>query len=382
MAELKLLSLGLSLLLAAAIIFIAISFRYDLTAQAVLFKILSRVGLRFERLRPAAALTAYHRKTSGNAWHRPTLLNLETSDGSGQVTHPDVVYIPEGFGEKKWTYWMVCTPYPDRDARYENPELFVSFDGINWTVPPGLKNPLVPAPIISGDHHSDPDVLFHLGHLWLFYRQTIRSKTPREDSLFLMKSADGVRWSAPAEILCDKTGRELLSPAVIHDGAEFLMWTVELSGEEFLIMRRSSPNGVAWSAPGICKLKGLEAPRHAWHIDVIQDNGRLSAALVSCIGKGGGQSRIHYAQSDDHGLSWATDGFLFDRAYEFESGVQYRGSLLGREKEPGSYDLWYSAGNSRMLFSIAHVRLTRDHNRMLPYQLKTEPGNERSQKRA
>jgi len=267
-----------------------------------------------------------------------------------------------------WTYWMACTPYPRRDAQFENPEIFVSFDGTNWAVPFGLKNPLVPTPVTTGDHHSDPDLLFHRDHLWLYYRQTLRSKNPHENRLFLLKSRDGVRWSDPVEVLCDKAGRELLSPAVIFDGRQFLMWTVEICDTTFMIVRRSSPNGVEWSAPLVCKLTGLEMPRHVWHIDVMQESERFSAVVVSCVGKGGGKSRIHYAYSEDQGLSWTTEGFLFDQIYEFEAEVQYRGSLLRREGQPWAYDLWYSAACSRQLCSIAYVRLTRNHNRLLPSQ--------------
>jgi hypothetical protein len=137
-----------------------------------------------------------------------------------------------------------------------------------------------------------------------------------------------------------------------------------------MIVRRSSPDGVEWSAPVACKLTGLEMPRHAWHIDVIHESERLSAALVSCVGKGGAKSRIHYAFSEDQGLSWATEGFMFDQIHEFEAEAQYRGSMLRREDQPGAYDLWYSAECSRQLCSIAYVRLTRDHNRLLPSQLK------------
>jgi len=370
----------LSALLVCALLFISLSFRYDLTSRAVLFKILSRLGIQSGRFRPAEFATPYQRLKNGStALHRPVLLNLETEDGSGQVTHPDVAYIPEGFGQSKWTYWLACTPYPHRNAQFENPEIFVSFDGINWAVPFGLKNPLVPSPAVTGDHHSDPDILFHDDHLWLFYRQTIRSKTPNENRLLLLKSRDGVRWSSPVEVLCDKTGRELLSPAVIHDGYQFLMWTVEICDEKFMLVRRSSFDGVVWSAPVECNLTGLETPRHAWHFDVLQESERLSAVLVSCVGKGGGKSRIHYAYSENQGLSWATEGFLFEQAYEFEAEVQYRGSLLRREGQTSAYDLWYSAGSSRNLFSIAYVRLTRDRNRLLPSQLKTELVHESKQ---
>lgn len=359
--------LFLSALLACALAFIALSFRYGLTAQAVAFKILSRLGMHSERLRPAEVSTLYARHRRG--LHRPLLMNLETSDGSGQVTHPDVAYIPEGFGEGNWTYWMACTPYPDRNAHFENPELFVSYDGIHWAVPSGLTNPVVPSPETAGDHHSDPDLLFHSGYLWLFFRQTLRSKPPTENRIFLMKTSDGVHWSVPQLLLSDSTGRELLSPAVIYTDGLFLMWTVEICSEEFTIVRRRSRNGSDWSVPELCKVSGLSAPRHAWHIDVLQEGDRLSALLVSCVGKGGADSRLHYAYSEDRGLTWSAGGFLFDKVYEFEEGAQYRASLLPRVGCRGEYDLWYSAGSSRLLFSIAYVRVVREENRLLPLQI-------------
>lgn len=363
----------LSALLAGALLFIALSFRHELTARGVLLKILSRFGMRAEHLRRAELSSPYRRlKHTSQDVHRPFLLNLETSDGSGQVTHPDVAYIREGFGEGKWTYWMACTPYPERDDHYENPEVLVSRNGIDWAVPCGLINPVVRAPGTLGDHNSDPDILFHLDHLWLFYRQTIHSKTPCENRIFLVKSTDGVRWSIPVEILNDNTGRQLLSPAVIHTGERFLMWTVEVCGRECTLVRRTSQNGLQWSEPQRCTLAGLVEPRHAWHMDVIRESDRLSALLVSCTGHGGASSRIHYAYSEDQGLNWATEGFLFDQLYEFEAGVQYRGSLLKREGQPGEYDLWYSAASSRLLCSIAYLRLARDNNRMLPSQGNTE----------
>lgn len=359
--------LFLSALLAFALAFIALSFGYGLTAQAVAFKILSRVGIRSERLRPAELSTLYARQKRGQ--HRPLLMNLETSDGSGQVTHPDVAYSSEGFGEGNWTYWMACTPYPDRNAHFENPELFVSYDGIHWAVPSGLTNPLVPSPEIAGDHHSDPDILLHCGYLWLFYRQTLRSKTPTENRIFLMKTSDGVHWSGPRLLFSDNTGRELLSPAVIYTDGLFLMWTVEICSDDFVIVCRTSREGFEWSAPELCKLSGLSAPRHAWHIDVLQEGDRLSALLVSSVGKGGKDSRLHYAYSEDRGLTWTTDGFLFEKVYEFEAGAQYRASLLPREECPGEYDLWYSAGSSKLLFSIAYVRLVREGSRLFPLQI-------------
>lgn len=301
--------------------------------------------------------------------HRPVLLNLETSDGSGQACHPDVVYIPGGFGSKKWPYWMVCTPYPYKDNHVENPEIFVSYDGIFWTMPEGARNPLVPPPSVMGDHNSDPDMVFHENQLWLFYRETQKSRASGKNGdtniIYLMKSEDGVQWSRPQEVLRESMGKGLLSPAVIHDGDCFQMWTVDFDGLELKVMRRSSADGMNWNGTETAKLVGLDACRRPWHIDVIREKDRLSAALVSCTGLGGSQTRIHYAHSEDDGLTWFTGGFLLDQVYEFEANLQYRASLLRGRDGTAEYDLWYSASGLTDVFSIAYVKLIRLENKLV-----------------
>ena len=123
-----------------------------------------------------------------------------------------------------------------RKRKIENPELFVSHDGITWRIPTGLKNPIVAPPDIKGDHHSDPDMIHHDGELWLLTRRSFRSHTPKQNVLYLTKSKCGVTWSQPIEILRDASGRELLSPAVIYDGKRFVMWTVEIEAERFKLI--------------------------------------------------------------------------------------------------------------------------------------------------
>jgi len=305
----------------------------------------------------------------GDKLHRPVLLNLETSDGSGQACHPDVLHIPEGFGSKNWPYWMVCTPYPYKDSRVENPEIFASHDGVFWSIPDGARNPLVPPPKTAGDHNSDPDMVFHEDQLWLFYRETLKSnepmKKPDTNTIYLTKSKNGVQWSPPLEILRDKSGKQLLSPAVIHDGTCFQMWTIELDGGELKPARRSSSDGVNWNAPQTGKVIGLDPGRQPWHIDVLTEGERLGAALVSCTGLGGSGTRIHYAHTED-GLTWVANGFLLEQVYEFEANLQYRASLRKVEGQGSEYELWYSASSLNDVFSIAYVKLVRVRDNLLP----------------
>lgn len=357
----------LGALLLACSGFVFVLARLEMSPKAALRKLLDRFYGSQTNGRAPNQCGPYSRvrNTAGNV-HKPVLLNLATSDGSGQACHPDVVHIPGGFGVKNWTYWMACTPYPYGDFRYENPEVFVSYDGLHWTVPDGLRNPLVQKPGNAIDHNSDPDIVYHGNELWLFYRETLRSKIPAENRIYVMKSADGVRWSRPVEVLSEKTGEQLLSPAVLHDGNSFRMWTVEVHGGKLKLMHRRSTDGMSWSGPPeATNITGMEKGRHPWHIDVIQEAGGLSAVLVSCTKFGGSGSRIHYAHSDD-GLEWFAEPFMFDQVYEFEASLQYRGSLRKVDDGKEEYELWYSAASLLDVFSVAYLKLTRKENRLFP----------------
>ena len=57
------------------------------------------------------------------------ILNMPTSDNFRQAIHPDVIYLDKGFGLNNHRFWMACTPYPNQDDRYENPEIFSSENG-------------------------------------------------------------------------------------------------------------------------------------------------------------------------------------------------------------------------------------------------------------
>ncbi len=357
----------LIVVLLALVGFQCLLFYLNIPPKAALYKIIGRFIKAPESLRPVAMDGPYRRiQHSPQSLHQPVLLNLETSDGSGQAVHPDVVHIPGGFGQKKWPYWMVCTPYPNGDERFENPEIFVSYDGIQWSIPDGARNPVVPSPQKPDSHHSDPDILFHDNLLWMVYRQTIRGSAGRENILYLTKSSDGRTWSVPVEILRENNGTELLSPALIHDGERFLLWTIENHRGEFQVMRRVSTDCQLWEAPEPASTSRFANERHLWHIDVIKEPGRLSAVIVSCVTNNGGGARIHYAHSLDHGFHWQVSDFLFEQSYEFESSLQYRGTLRCLDDQSGRYQLWYSAVSAKGVSSIAYLPLFRDNDTLIP----------------
>lgn len=345
-------------------------FWLDLSPRAAFQKVLRRFVTLPVDIQAMPSGAPYRQAAYSRPAHRPTLLNLETSDGSGQACHPDVVYVPRGFGAEGWQYWLACTPYPYANSSFENPEIFVSHDGVSWMVPYGLENPLVSTPRNDGSHNSDPDLVLRNGELWLYYRETLRSQRPGiipdQNRIFVKKTTDGIRWSKPVEVLSDATGRQILSPSVIYERGFFRMWTVELEGGPLRLVQRVSRDGVLWSAPQACTVLRLKGERQPWHIDVAREGDSLRAILVSCTGLGGKGCRIHYAYSDDDGQSWVVSGFLFDQGYDFESKLQYRASLQLLDASNSEYGLWYSAASTTDVFSIAYLRMRRVGDQLVP----------------
>ena len=85
----------------------------------------------------------------------PTLINVKTYEGSGELVHPDVAYF-----SRRWQgsrYWLSATPYPGGDPRFENPSIFSASISREMNVPTGVANPLdLPEP---KGYLSDPDLV-------------------------------------------------------------------------------------------------------------------------------------------------------------------------------------------------------------------------------
>ncbi len=149
-------------------------------------------------------------------------LNIETPEGNAQPYHPSVVYIPGGWNG--YAYWMAETPYPlgpDGDwnglppyrARWENPCIHASHDGIHWETPGDLVNPiddLNETEIENRDFFSDTHLVMNGDTLECWYRI---SRTQRDETYILRKySADGIHWSERETVI------DLQDPAVVREG--------------------------------------------------------------------------------------------------------------------------------------------------------------------
>jgi hypothetical protein len=193
-------------------------------------------------------------------------LDLSTYDGSGQVVHPDVVFLPRSWDGGDARLAMAITPYPYGDAHLENPSLFVSDGGPTWRTLPAAQNPVVSP---TAGYLSDPALVFDASshELRLYYRQVIDG----DNVILLVTTTDGVHWSTPLETV-RVPSHGLISPTVVRRSAtEWLMWSINggaggCGSQSAAVELRRSADGVAWDPP---TLVALDQPGgYPWHIDV------------------------------------------------------------------------------------------------------------------
>lgn len=248
--------------------------------------------------------------TAGNAAASPLPLDVieplevVTYEGSGQVVHPDVADLPSSWNSERLR--LAITPYPNGDAAFENPSLYSGSDALTWLVPPGVANPLARS---TSGHLSDPDILYDPDsrELWLYYRQVTS-----ENEIYLVRSRDGVAWSAPA-LVAHVPNHGIISPSVVRRApGDWWMWSVNggatgcQADAAALEVRRSS-DGLHWSAPTTARLS--QPGVFPWHVDVewIASLGEFWA-LYNVKTAGSCTTPAVYLATSTDGVRWTTFG--------------------------------------------------------------------------
>ncbi|WP_455599991.1 hypothetical protein [Cloacibacillus sp.] len=242
------------------------------------------------------------------------ILDLSCTSGFGETVHPDVLFIPGGFGEFGWKYVMTLTPLPRGIEYFENPEFLVSHDGISWEIPCGGKSPLVDAPFDWVGYNSDPTLFYEDGIVHMIYRRTEYKGNGADVRLLVMHSSDGVCWSVPLVIMEEHYHRKdlavLMSPTVVKLAGEYLMWYVQGSGGSFSVVRAQSKDLYQWYGFMSSMLRGMPEGTEPWHLDVIK-KGKEELLMALCyqhVGNYKSNRGILFASSNDGGILWNISG--------------------------------------------------------------------------
>lgn len=112
---------------------------------------------------------------------------FEDEINHGDVVHPCVRYIPEGYEGHQW--WMVYTPYYAANDKTENPILCFA-ESNDLTPPTHWKVYCQVQGQPEKGYNSDPNLLYANSQLYVFWRE---SETPRcEDNGFVRATFGGI----------------------------------------------------------------------------------------------------------------------------------------------------------------------------------------------
>jgi len=282
------------------------------------------------------------------------ILNISTSDKSNQAVHPDVIYIDEGFGfSKKNKYWMVCTPYPNQDDRFENPEIFCSEDGFFWDPPKNNINPIVKRPKYFLSHNSDASIILNKDKLIVFFRTSFYEKKNNMNKIQTIESTDGVNWQN-IKLLFESKNNLYLSPAVKKLKNEWIMWMVDYQNDDkniLSIYRRTSKNLTDWENNSKVICKNLPQGNIPWHIGVEIVDDKIFCFLTSIEKIGSKKLKNWLARSDDGGHSFNIIK-QFENDRKFENWFQYRGSMVYSQIKE-KIEIFYSAVDKNNICYIA-----------------------------
>jgi hypothetical protein len=259
---------------------------------------------------------------------------------------PTVLYFPNGW--RGYFYWMAVSPYPNSNAKFENPSILVSQDGHNWSVPSGLTNPIQRPSVgvladatLFYDHRSD--------QLWVYFLNDVPGSDYLE-SLLRTTSTDGIQWSTP-EVLMSGSNTFVNSPSVGEIGNTYYLWAIDtgigcVAQTQSTFNQRTSSDGVNWSAP---LALNIDQPGYInWHLNAIPvaSKGQLMALVAAYpIGSACNHTKLFFANSRD-GINWQTDlEPVLDVSNGWDNDEIYRSSLV-YDPSNSLLRVWYSAAGS------------------------------------
>ena len=203
--------------------------------------------------------------------------------GNSENIHPKVLYFENSLWNYK--YWMAYTPYPLGDTLAENPCIAVSNDGVRWSVPDGLVNPLAFAPEVG--YNSDTHLVYRYDTnvLECWYRPF--NRTTNKDAIVRKVSMDGINWGSE-EVIFDfeRSSGQILSPAIIFEDGKYKMWFCRSS--QVVYMETSDGTLDNWSAPVTLAISW--GTLRAWHMDIINNGIDGYDMIVCAFGVGGGNN--------------------------------------------------------------------------------------------
>lgn len=253
---------------------------------------------------------------------------LTPTQRKGQ-THPSVLVFDRPWNG--YAYWMAFTPYPNAESAFENPCICASIDGLNWIVPDGVVNPIIP-PAVSPGYNADT----HLIHdpvadiLIMIYRERNNGANAL-NKVICLTSTNGVTWSAPTTILSGATGTlDFASPSIWWDPVinKYVMFAHNLDLTNWPIMRYESASLLSgWTQTGQVTMPSI-AGRKWWHSYWKRTpSGEIIGIVADNNGSQGAAGDLYLATSYDSGVSVGCKKLVGYRRCFGATAVNYRSTF-------------------------------------------------------
>lgn len=273
-------------------------------------------------------------------WIAPagTQLVTPTHEGSGQATHPSVLYFPNKWNG--WHYWMAMTPYPWGQEAHEDPDILVSDDGDTWQVPVGLTNPLDNQPGAPGPHNSDTHlVMLPDGRMMVTWRMVDR---PNDNTnIFYQRiSSNGVTWSAKQVLFRATASTGFVSQALVRLDDKWRLYGVASGTIIYYESSAAVPGEDDWGPRITCPNTGAGIARRWWHLDVQLVDGKWWM-LVSDVRRGSTADGNLYLGVSDDGHTWNISPTPIVPKIAANHDTLYKAGFV--VTSPSSIDIWYSA---------------------------------------
>lgn len=230
------------------------------------------------------------------------------------VTHPSVVYIPEGFNEKK--IWAAVTPYPQSlptgGEPYENTCIYYA-DMDNGTFPLDFRQ-ILHNPIIlkeGAEYNSDPDLYYCNEDTCLYVITRKRHGKDYKTRIVLQSSRDGYVWTQSKPIIDSKN--DLLCPCIVKCDSVYRIYAFENS----IVGYRQTKTIEIWESktlhqPEFRHVKSVPWGNNSniWHGDIVFYNNKFY--MIYC---GSNSTYTTLLDTPDPSkylwLAESNDGFVF-----------------------------------------------------------------------
>lgn len=284
-------------------------------------------------------------------------LDIATYDGSGQLTHPCVRHFPEGFAVHSW--WMTASPYPNSALELENPCVWYSDDGYNWSAE-GIPNPLDLPLMVGGEQasmNSDPHLLVRpdgVMEVWWRTNYWENSGEGLYTVVYRRTSTDGISWTDKEELhrMLTNSADGIVCPVALYEDGVYKIWAV--SDQECLRYYESA-DGTAWRHIRDIDVSNPDYPEYkVWHFDVNHTaKGYEFVGNYNIPGDYASHKYIYYAVSQDN-ITYSKRVMILARgaAGSFDERLLYRPTIIRLDNKVMVY---YGANDANNAWHIGQI---------------------------